>query len=121
MAFETYQWREDACLDGNPTIGRNTYLGLRIEDWLLVFEVYFTAVFLAEACLKIFAWGPKYYFSGAWDVTDFTICVTTTLALGGRLLKYIPTTTEDEARGICTCVVLFFCTTLKYWGSSLTS
>ena len=104
-----YQWREDACLGGNSTIGSDAYLGLRIEGWLLIVEIYFTGVFLAEASLKIFAWAPKYYFSGAWDITDFVICVTTTLALGARLLKYIPISDEDEASCIRTYVVLVVC------------
>ena len=102
MAFETYHWREDGCLDGASTVGKNEYYGLRIEDWLLTVEVYFTVVFLVEACLKIFAWGSKYYFSGGWDLTDFAICVSTTLALAGRLVKFLPAA-QEASRVLSVC------------------
>lgn len=42
-------------------------------DWLELFDHLFTLIFLAEAMIKIRAWGHKVYFDSSWNIFDFVL------------------------------------------------
>lgn len=61
----------------------------------------FTAIFIAEAIIKLIGFGPKIYFSEGWNKFDFTIIV------GSFISIFISANTSLEIRGTITIMRSF--------------
>ena len=61
-------------------------------DFLEVTNYIFTAIFIVEATLKLFAYG-KSYFDTAWNRFDFFVVVSSIFDIG---LKFMPTSSDSE-------------------------
>ena len=54
----------------------------------------FTAIFIVEAALKLFAYGRS-YFDTAWNRFDFFVVISSIFDIG---LKFLPTASADDVR-----------------------
>ena len=68
------------------------------DGWINFLEVtnyIFTAIFIVEAALKLFAYGRS-YFDTAWNRFDFFVVISSIFDIG---LKFLPSSSDSEGGG----------------------